>query len=645
MSFKDELKNSIKLGISEALSDALKTKSFEDTKNDSKFNSESVLEKNLGGIFQTLMATNPITLILEKNFKLTEKLFSSAKFAGNLTKNLLGNALKNNFRKKLGFENNQSNKALPNNLKSLQLTGTKILQLPNLNTLQLTSKNCLIKADKLTVISQFSRNNLSSTNLLKTSNIIPLNNQSNKALPDLQNAKLITAKSVKTIGTPIKLPNKNELNNLKLLGGMSKNILGLTKTAKNILGAVRLLAVPVLAIAAGIALLAGAWKLGNIFANARNKGKENQNFQESNEFHGNTKTYNDAINLGSKQSYRITSNYGWRIHPTTRKKSFHGGTDYAANEGTPIPSPFNGIVTKIWNDKTFGGGYSIKISETNSKGQRTGRAVGFAHLSAWATGIRVGTLVKKGQIIGFSGGVPGHPGAGESTGAHIHMSYYRDENKGIKDNPEKAKFGDDIGYQSVLLNVNRNPILSKKTTNTKSKYNNKPGNNNLTGSKKTVMTSGDNTKKLNSLDIQVKRAKDTLKNYRPANVIANQQKNIEEAKEQAKVKFKNWLGLDQQDLDLMNFEDVSTSAPTPQSSYSEVNKNELKAQDNSNKLNINKMAAQEQNDKVNKSLIANAAIQKISTPAQSSQSSTNIIYGITDNIDRLAAGGESLDIA
>ncbi len=100
----------------------------------------------------------------------------------------------------------------------------------------------------------------------------------------------------------------------------------------------------------------------------------------------------------------ITSPYGWRINPITRKKEFHAGVDIGAPEGTPVFSAISGIVTYAgWY-----GGYGNMIQIFN--GHMLTR---YGHLSK--IDCYVGEHVKQGMIIGRIGST------GLSTGPHLHF--------------------------------------------------------------------------------------------------------------------------------------------------------------------------------------------------------------------------------
>ena len=100
----------------------------------------------------------------------------------------------------------------------------------------------------------------------------------------------------------------------------------------------------------------------------------------------------------------------------------HRGTDFAAPSGTPIMASGSGTVTRArW---CGGGGNCVKIKHNS-----TYETI-YAHMKAFAKGIKEGKKVKQGQIIGYVGST------GLSTGPHLH---YEVVVNGKKVNSQKLK--------------------------------------------------------------------------------------------------------------------------------------------------------------------------------------------------------------
>ena len=103
---------------------------------------------------------------------------------------------------------------------------------------------------------------------------------------------------------------------------------------------------------------------------------------------------------------KLSSRYGFRIHPILGYNQMHQGTDFAAPIGTPVMASGAGTVEYSgWK-----GGYGKFISIRHSPVYQTN----YAHLQDYAKGIRRGTKVQQGQVIGYLGST------GSSTGPHLH---------------------------------------------------------------------------------------------------------------------------------------------------------------------------------------------------------------------------------
>ncbi|UOG34126.1 M23 family metallopeptidase [Leptospira noguchii] len=105
----------------------------------------------------------------------------------------------------------------------------------------------------------------------------------------------------------------------------------------------------------------------------------------------------------------ISSRFGKRKDPFTRKETFHGGLDMAAEEGTPVYASADGEVS--FSNKKGGYGNLIIL------GHKLGYETLYGHLSSIS--VRPGEKVRKGQKIGEVGQT------GRATGNHLHFEVRR----------------------------------------------------------------------------------------------------------------------------------------------------------------------------------------------------------------------------
>lgn len=119
---------------------------------------------------------------------------------------------------------------------------------------------------------------------------------------------------------------------------------------------------------------------------------------------------------------RISSGFGYRMHPILGYKKAHRGIDFAAPTGTAIFAAGSGTVVFAGWNKAYGKYVRIKHNDNYS--------TAYAHASKIARGIRKWSRVKQGQIIAYVGTT------GRSTGPHLH---YEVLYKGTRINPKKVK--------------------------------------------------------------------------------------------------------------------------------------------------------------------------------------------------------------
>jgi murein DD-endopeptidase MepM/ murein hydrolase activator NlpD len=102
-----------------------------------------------------------------------------------------------------------------------------------------------------------------------------------------------------------------------------------------------------------------------------------------------------------------------RFHPILKVNLPHNGVDFAAQRGTPVRAIGDGVINQVgWNGNY---GKAIDVQHDSTYMSR------YAHLDRFAEGIRNGTPVTKGQIIGYVGST------GRSTGPHLHFELHKDQ--------------------------------------------------------------------------------------------------------------------------------------------------------------------------------------------------------------------------
>ena len=109
---------------------------------------------------------------------------------------------------------------------------------------------------------------------------------------------------------------------------------------------------------------------------------------------------------------RITSRYSMhRYLKMYGRVKPHLGTDFAAPTGTPIMATANGVVTR--KGYTSGNGNFIKIKHNATYSTQ------YLHMSKFAKGIHVGSVVKQGEVIGYVGST------GHATGPHVCYRFWK----------------------------------------------------------------------------------------------------------------------------------------------------------------------------------------------------------------------------
>jgi murein DD-endopeptidase MepM/ murein hydrolase activator NlpD len=117
---------------------------------------------------------------------------------------------------------------------------------------------------------------------------------------------------------------------------------------------------------------------------------------------------------------RVSSGFAMRVHPISGNWKQHKGVDFAAALGTPVRASGDGAIDFVGTQGGYGNLVVIKHWASYS--------TAYAHMSRFASGLKKGSKVNQGDVIGYVGST------GWSTGAHLHYEFRinneaRDPNK------------------------------------------------------------------------------------------------------------------------------------------------------------------------------------------------------------------------
>ena len=139
-----------------------------------------------------------------------------------------------------------------------------------------------------------------------------------------------------------------------------------------------------------------------------------------------TKSYDEILDLANnKEAYyaampaiqpiknenlrRFASGFGMRIDPILKVRKMHYGSDFSAEQGTPIYATADGKISRTQKSNT-GLGWHVKINHGY------GFETVYGHMSRFI--VKPGELVKRGQVIGYVGNT------GKSTAPHLHYEVH-----------------------------------------------------------------------------------------------------------------------------------------------------------------------------------------------------------------------------
>lgn len=140
---------------------------------------------------------------------------------------------------------------------------------------------------------------------------------------------------------------------------------------------------------------------------------------------------------------------------TFKVKGHHIGIDFAAPTGTPVVAVANGEVIHAG----VNGGYGNLVIVDHGEGHHTY----YAHLSAYVSDIKPGSLVRRGEEIGFVGST------GFSTGPHLHFEIRKEGlfiDPAVKENKLKFWTLDAQEQPQILARLVRLQMMQPTSTAT-----------------------------------------------------------------------------------------------------------------------------------------------------------------------------------
>lgn len=138
-----------------------------------------------------------------------------------------------------------------------------------------------------------------------------------------------------------------------------------------------------------------------------------------------TKKYISSFGGSSELLYplrekgKLNSRFG-----DSRGNRSHKGVDIGIPSGTEVLAPADGIVELAQDTSPNGCGGMVKLNHGNLYTK-------FCHLKRWT--VNTGQKVKRGDVIGFSGGARTDQYRGTSTGPHLHYEIL--DSGGLATNP------------------------------------------------------------------------------------------------------------------------------------------------------------------------------------------------------------------
>jgi len=117
------------------------------------------------------------------------------------------------------------------------------------------------------------------------------------------------------------------------------------------------------------------------------------------------------------KSWKVTSKFGWRIHPIKKTKKHHNGVDiWKGGEPTYLEACFHGKVVGVSNSVDPNGGGNKVVVQSVVMGKKVTWT--YFHMVAGSIKVKVGQRIEAGTVVGKMGAT------GFATGKHLHWEIW-----------------------------------------------------------------------------------------------------------------------------------------------------------------------------------------------------------------------------
>lgn len=117
------------------------------------------------------------------------------------------------------------------------------------------------------------------------------------------------------------------------------------------------------------------------------------------------------------KAWKVTSPFGWRIHPKTGTKKMHNGVDiWQGKEPTPLQACFDGKVVAVGTSTDPNSAGNKVVVQSTVNGHKITWT--YFHMVNKSIKVKVGDVIEAGHVVGLMGDT------GFATGKHVHWEIW-----------------------------------------------------------------------------------------------------------------------------------------------------------------------------------------------------------------------------